>query len=185
MRHDEVVERVRRLQVERDVDRLEVGAEQLVEGGIVLRLLVAAEPPEPVGPFCRKDRLARTVDSARLYTGGRDATMRMYPGGLRDLVDGWTRTIATGARHAPWWAVAATIAWIWSLAGGWLAVPWVYPLSALQVWVLGRRAGSFSPWIAIVYPAAVVVFVVVVARSAWRVVRRRDVVWKDRPVPAR
>ena len=129
--------------------------------------------------------LARTIGGAALFTGRPDVAFRMYPGGLRELVDGWTRSIATGVRAAPWWGVAATIAWIWSLAGGWLAVPWVYPLSVLQVWVLARRAGSFSPWVAVLYPLTVLVFVVVVVRSAWWVVRGRDVMWKDRRVPAR
>ena len=129
--------------------------------------------------------LARAVGGAELYTGRPDIAFRMYPRGVRELVDGWTRSMASGVRSAPWWAVAATIAWIWSLAGGWLAVPWVYPVSALQVWLLGRRAGSFSPWIAVLYPLAVVVFVVVVLRSVWWTIRRRDVVWKNRRVPAR
>ncbi len=129
--------------------------------------------------------LARVVGGAELFTGRPDVVFRMYPRGLRELVDGWTRSLASGVRSAPWWAVLATIAWIWSLAGGWIAVPWVYPLSALQVLVLGRRAGSFSPWVAVLYPLAVVVFVAVVVRSAWWTIRRHDVVWKDRRVPAR
>lgn len=129
--------------------------------------------------------LARAVGAAQLYTGRDDITFRMYPGGLRDLVRGWTRSIATGARSVPWWAALATTAWVWSLAAGWLVAWWWYPVSALQVWVLGRRAGRFSPFVAACYPVAVAVFVIVFVRSLVAVVFRREVTWKSRRVAAR
>ena len=46
-------------------------------------------------------------------------------------------------------------AWVWSLAGGLFAGWPAYPLSAVQVWVLGRRAGTFGPLTAALYPLAV------------------------------
>ena len=129
--------------------------------------------------------IARAVGRARLHTGAPTTSYRMYPDGLRQLARGWTRTIATGARSVRWWCLLGTVAWIWSLAGGWLAAPLVYPLSALQVWVLGRRAGSIHPLTAVAYPLAVLVLVVVFLRSAVAVVLRRDVTWKGRRVAAR
>jgi 4,4'-diaponeurosporenoate glycosyltransferase len=129
--------------------------------------------------------LARAVGRARLHGGRPDVRFRMYPGGAGPTLRGWTRTMATGAIAAPWWATLATVAWVASLAGGWLALPWLYPLSAVQLWVLARRAGRFAWWTAALYPVVVAVFVVVVVRSA--VVRglRRDVTWKGRAVASR
>ncbi len=129
--------------------------------------------------------LAQAVGRSQLFTGRPDTTFRMYPLGLRQTVRGWTRSIATGARSTRWWLAVATLAWIWSLAGGWLATPIVYPLSALQVWVLGRRAASIHPATAIAYPIAVAVLIVVFVRSAVAVVLRREVEWKGRRVDAR
>ncbi|MCU0260152.1 MAG: glycosyltransferase family 2 protein [Ilumatobacteraceae bacterium] len=129
--------------------------------------------------------LARTVGRAELYTGAPDVTFRMYPGGLRDLLRGWTRSIVSGATSTPWWAALATAAWVWSLAGGWLAAPVLYPVSAVQVWVLGRRVGRFSWWTAVLFPLAVLVLLVVTLRSLWAFVLKRDVRWKDRSVAAR
>ena len=97
--------------------------------------------------------LARVVGRSALWTGRPDTSFRMYPDGLRQLVQGWTRSIATGARFTPWWLSLAVALWVWSLAGGWLAEPLVYPLSALQLWVLGRRAGSMHPLTAAALPA--------------------------------
>ena len=98
---------------------------------------------------------------------------------------GWTRSIATGARFTPWWIALATLAWVWSLAGGWIATPIVYPLSALQVWVLGRRAASIHPLTAVLFPLAVLAFVVIFLRSLVALVFGRRVEWKGRRVDAR
>jgi 4,4'-diaponeurosporenoate glycosyltransferase len=129
--------------------------------------------------------LARLVGTSTLCTGRPDTSFRMYPQGLRQLVQGWTRSIATGARFTPWWLSIAVALWVWSLAGGWLAEPLVYPLSAVQFWVLGRRAGSMHPLTALLYPLAVAVFVVIFVRSLFALVFRRDVTWKQRSVAAR
>jgi len=125
--------------------------------------------------------LARAVGAAELYSDRRDASFRMYPAGLRQLVAGWARTMANGVAATRWWLLLAIAAWIWSLAGG-LFVGWAaFPPSALQVWILGRRAGRFGPLTAALYPLAVVVLVVLLVRSAWTRVRGTTH-WKDRPV---
>ena len=129
--------------------------------------------------------MARAVGRTQLYTGRPDITFRMYPGGLSDLVRGWTRSIATGATSVPWWAALLTLAWVWSLAAGWLVSPWLLLPSTVQVWVLGRRAGRFSPIVAVLYPVALIVFVVVFLRSLFALVFKRDVTWKNRRVASR
>jgi 4,4'-diaponeurosporenoate glycosyltransferase len=129
--------------------------------------------------------LARTVGRSRLFTGAPDTSFRMYPDGLTQTIRGWTRSIATGARFTRWWLTLATLLWVWSLAGGWLASPLLYPLSALQVWVLGRRAASVHPLTALLFPIAVAAFVVIFARSLFAVVFGRQVAWKGRTVAAR
>ncbi len=129
--------------------------------------------------------LAQVVGRSKLYSGRPDTAFRMYPDGLGQLVQGWTRTIATGARFAPWWLSVAVALWVWSLAGGWLAEPLLYPLSALQFWVLGRRAGSMHPVTALLYPLSVAVFAAIFLRSLFALLLRRDVTWKQRSVAAR
>ena len=129
--------------------------------------------------------LARAVGGSRLTVGSASTTtFRMYPGGLSELVRGWTRSIATGARFTRWWVGLAVAFWMCSVAGGWLAAPLVYPLTAVQVWVLGRRAGTTRPIAAVLFPILVFAFVVIFVRSAFLVVFRRDVTWKGRQVGA-
>jgi 4,4'-diaponeurosporenoate glycosyltransferase len=130
--------------------------------------------------------LARAIGRSRLAVGSSaTTTFRMYPGGFGDLMRGWTRSIATGARFTRWWVALAVALWMCSVAGGWLAAPLLYPFTAVQVWLLGRRAGTAHPLAAALFPVLVVVFVVIFVRSAFSVVFRRDVTWKGRQVGAR
>lgn len=130
--------------------------------------------------------LARTVGRSRLFVGTRTSTtFRMYPGGFGELVRGWTRSIATGARFTRWWLALATFGWVCSVAGGWIAAPITYPLIAAQVWVLGRRAGTTDPRAVLFFPILVAVFAVIFLRSAVAVLLRRNVTWKGRDVAAR
>lgn len=125
--------------------------------------------------------LARVVGSTELHTAGPDdTTFRMYPDGIRSVVDGWTKGMGIGVDATPWWALLASAAWITSLAGGWTTSPWFAIASVLQLVVLARVAGRFSPIAVVLYPIAVGVFVALVARSA--VLRRtgRTVRWKQR-----
>lgn len=126
--------------------------------------------------------LARRAGRSVLFTSRRDAEFRMYPGGLRTTIAGWGRTIADGITATPWWTRLAVAAWVWSLAGG-LAAGWpAYPLSAAQVWVLGRRAGRFGPLTAAAYPLAVLALLAMIVRAGWNRIHG-GTTWKSRRVP--
>ncbi len=127
--------------------------------------------------------IGRAVGRTDLYSARADATFRMYPRGFGQAFAGWSRTMAAGVAATRWWLLVGVAAWITSLAGGpftgWLA----YPLSAIQVWVLGRRAGRVGPLLAAIYPVLVVVLVGVVGRAVW-LRARGTTTWKGRAVPA-
>ena len=130
--------------------------------------------------------LARAVGRSRMAVGTPSSTtFRMYPGGFGELMRGWSRSIATGARFTRWWVGLAVAVWVASITGGWIAAPLLYPFFATQIYVLGRRAGTMRPVAAVLFPVLVVVFVAIFVRSAFAVVFRRDVTWKGRQVGAR
>ena len=129
--------------------------------------------------------LARLFDRVELFTGSPDTSFRMYPDGFRSLVQGWTKNIATGAVRTRWWVLAMIVAWVWSLAGGWLTSPWLYVASALQVFVLSRRVGRFSPVASVLYPIGMLFFLVIFVRSAILRSLGKPVTWKGRAVSSR
>jgi len=92
------------------------------------------------GTAAADTKTSRRVGRSTLFTGRRDATFRMYPAGFGQALAGWSRTLASGIGATRWWVLLGVAAWVWSLAGGpfvgWLA----YPLSAVQVLVLGGIA---------------------------------------------
>jgi hypothetical protein len=125
--------------------------------------------------------LARAVGASRLFSARGDATFRMYPRGLSQSVAGWSRTMAAGLASTRWWIALGVVAWVWSLAGGPFSGWPAYPLSALQVWALGRRAGRVGPVLAAIYPVLVVGLAVVVLRAGWLRIGGRTS-WKGRDV---
>ena len=137
--------------------------------------------PDVHGAVLEDIALARRFGRSRLFVGApHSTTFRMYPDGVAQLVEGWSKGIAIGAAATPWWARVLAAGWVASLAGGWITSPWMWFASALQVGVLARVAGRFRWWAVVLHPILTAVFVVVVLRSV--VVRRtgRRVSWKGR-----
>jgi 4,4'-diaponeurosporenoate glycosyltransferase len=130
--------------------------------------------------------LAEEMGSVSLFVGApHDLTFRMYPTGVRALVQGWTKNIATGADHARWWVTLTAVIWIGSLVGGPFTSLWMYVASAVQIGVLGRRAGRYGLVPALLYPLLTAFFLFVFLRSTALTVLRRDVSWKGRRLPSR
>jgi hypothetical protein len=133
----------------------------------------------------------RTGLTVTCRAGGSTVRFRMYPGGWRQLADGWAKKVAGTvlwvAAHA---AVAASLG-----AGmvGWLAGTRPVPTVALAMWALTaahqtwllRRIGSFRLLTAIAFPVPLVAFVGIFARSVALTVAGRPPVWRGRSVHAR
>jgi 4,4'-diaponeurosporenoate glycosyltransferase len=122
--------------------------------------------------------LARRVGASHVFSDRRDATSR--PRSIADAVTAWSRTITAGIQATRWPVLLGVVAWVASLTGGPFAGWLAYPLSAVQVWVLGRRAGR-TGLLAVVYPLLAVVLVAVVVAAGWRRVTGRTT-WKGRRV---
>lgn len=157
-------------------------------------------------------RLAEAYDRAglpvRCAVGGGVIRMRSYPGGLRQLADGWTKNFASGAAAAApgptiasgLWisahhavAVGAGLALLESVTG-WgssltYGAPWLWAIAwlvlAAQLGRILRHVGSFRWWTWALFPVCLVAFDVIFARSALHTVLRRTVTWRGRDVDLR
>ncbi len=153
-------------------------------------------------------RLARAYDRAGLpvtsFVGGGMLWMRSYPGGLAQLVSGWTKNIASGASAASPIASLATVLWICahhvvavgaltavvstaSGRAGWSPALWAlaWVVASLQLRSVLRAAGTFRWWTWALFPLPLLAFDLVFARSALLTVVRRSVRWRGRPVDLR
>jgi len=123
---------------------------------------------------------------------GRGAfSFRMYPGGLRELIEGWTKGFASGAGQTARGTMILIVMWMTGLmlpplgglvTGDWLRWGMVYLLCAAQVAWFSRRVGAFRWPSALLYPLPLIFFLAV---FAWSVARSgRRVSWKGREIRA-
>ena len=141
----------------------------------------------------------------RCAVGGRSVRMRSYPGGLRQLADGWTKNFASGASAAAPVPALGSVAWVSAhhavavgallaaadlLTGRDLPMAHGHPALWAVAWVLVawqsravlRRLGSFRWWTWALFPVPLLAFDLVFARSLLRTVVRRSVRWRGREV---
>jgi hypothetical protein len=150
-------------------------------------------------------RLARSYRSRGLPVhclGGGDVVgFRMYPGGTRQLVEGWTKNIASGAALSPPWALLGVVAWVcacvavasavlrgaltWVVGDG--GTPWVavgaWTVVAVQLRRMLDRIGTWRAWTSVFFPVALLAFLTVFFRSLAVTLVRGEVIWRARRVP--
>lgn len=145
--------------------------------------------------------LAQAFRSADLpvtvRAGDEAVSFRMYPGGLRQLAEGFTKNLVAGVRIARPLTVALVVAWLTLLvqaavapvraligAGELVPALVVYAAVAVQVWWAARKVGRFGPLTALAFPLLVVVFLAVFVRSVVATALGR-VSWRGRRLPTR
>ncbi len=120
-------------------------------------------------------------------------SFRMYPNGIRELVDGWSKGFASGAKRTRIPLLVATVLWIGSGISATVgaigavsgvsntAIIWwisAYLAFAVQVKWMALRVGTFKFYTALLFPVSLVFFIIVFFRSIFLVAIRRIVVWK-------
>lgn len=132
------------------------------------------------------------------YGGKKTLFFRMYPDGIKQLINGWTKSFATGASYTSTLAMILINLWI---SGGFLAagslvfaliveidmgsisesvlyVP--YLLYVVQMFWILHRIGNFSFWSSLLFPIHLIFFVLVFIRSFIQIVILKKVSWKKR-----
>ncbi|MGH9070331.1 MAG: glycosyltransferase family 2 protein [Acidimicrobiales bacterium] len=127
----------------------------------------------------------------RLVGGRGSVEYRMYPGGFAQLLEGWSKNLASGAAITRPFVLALVVAWVsglitsaWRVASPGRSARSVaaYLAYGLQVeWML-RRIGSFGRGAGLAYPVPLAVFLGCFANSARLTFGRREVRWKGRAV---
>jgi 4,4'-diaponeurosporenoate glycosyltransferase len=130
--------------------------------------------------------------------GGRGAvSFRMYPHGLPDIVLGWSKAFAAGARRTFLITLLVIVAWVTgsadttrnlleaAWAGSTPAVSWclvIYLCYAAQIFWFLRRIGTFGFYTALLFPLPLLFLSVVFSYSLFLLLARRPVRWKNRSI---
>lgn len=152
------------------------------------------------GEVLENFHLARSLSAmgCRLHCWlGRGAVrMRMFPQGLRSLIEGWSKGAVAGAANSSSQAVVGVAAWLSGLSMGSIGlllslivggkiVLWaslVYVLCAIQVGFLFRSVGRFSMITALLFPVHLLFYNGVFFRAWLRRRRGQAFEWKGRHV---
>lgn len=133
--------------------------------------------------------------TTRSFAGRGVVEFRMYPSGLRAVLDGFTKNILLGAQRASglfrvlsllWFAgLLAVLPYIWIAAVNGrmseLVVATVfYTFFVIQIAAAGARLGNFGPMPALFFPFHLAVFLAMLVRAAVLAVSGRNVRWKGR-----
>ncbi len=133
-----------------------------------------------------RDHLQDKGMAVRSIPGQGTVKFRMYPQGIGQVIEGWTKGFASGATSTSGNTMLLTVLWMIGLMGSFLglviglSLPWIllYIAFAIQVAVLSRKVGSFSPLTAVIYPLPLLFFFGVFTRSAMK--GGKQVTWKGR-----
>ncbi len=125
--------------------------------------------------------------------GGRGTiAFRMYPHGLSQLLEGFTKNFASAARAVRPLTLVLLVAWLAALSAPLVlvtdapvAAAGCYLIAAVQLGIMLRRLGTFGAVTAALYLAPLAVFLAVFARSLVATYVRRRVRWKGRELPTR
>jgi len=148
---------------------------------------------EVVEDLALGERLKKQNLPIHCYGGWGTISFRMYPNGIRELVDGWSKGFATGASRACIPLLVAIIAWIGSGISATVcaigaissmhntAIMWwalAYLAFAIQVQWMAFRVGTFKFYTTLLFPVSLIFFITVFFRSIFLVAIKRSVMWK-------
>jgi 4,4'-diaponeurosporenoate glycosyltransferase len=143
----------------------------------ILENLALAEKVKSVGGSC-------------ICIGGYNVLhMRMFPDGLRQLCEGWTKAFADGAAASGSTVLFVSIYWLTAMSATALLLAaeglhsvfaLVYLGFALQLFLFARRVGKYSPITCLFYPIPLLFYFGIFARSLFRRVFKRKVAWRGR-----
>jgi 4,4'-diaponeurosporenoate glycosyltransferase len=152
-----------------------VGGHEIVKGRILENFYLA-------------ERFREAGIPVRSRTGKGMVGFRMYPNGPAELIEGWIKGFASGARQTGKPVLLLIVAWLTGMMlpvgclpfSAWAGL--LYLLFAAQLGFMFRQVGAFRWYTALLYPVPLIFFFVVFAVSVLRSGRR--VTWKGRTIHA-
>ncbi len=119
--------------------------------------------------------------------------IRMFPDGLAQLCEGWSKAFADGAAASDRRVLMLAILWLTLMCSTFLLIPlapagWhvayalLYLCYVLQLVSSTRQIGNYSVVTCILYPLPLVFFFAIFAQSLYRRVFKRKVTWRGRSV---
>lgn len=128
----------------------------------------------------------------RAVVGTGAIRFRMYPGGFKESVFGWSKSFATGAILIGALNMMMISIWLTSLYGAFLRPLWmehvtwvqwaIYFAAGLELYWMGRRVGNFSLFTLVLFPLQALYFFAVFIISLNQTLFKKRVNWRGRNI---
>lgn len=165
-------------------DYFKVGGHEKARGEVLESLVLGRE-------------FIKANQSVHSFGGKGTISFRMYPGGLKSLIEGFSKGFGTGAKAVSLVTLIMIVGWIFGGVGvtreliqsailcdlnrflGWFVL---YVLYVCQIHWMLSRIGNFGFITALLFPIPLLFFVMVFITSLLRIFLMRKVRWKGREV---
>ncbi|WKY47079.1 glycosyltransferase family 2 protein [Eubacteriaceae bacterium ES3] len=143
------------------------------------------------------NRLKESNIPYKVFVGDHELAFRMYGTGIKNLFQGWTKNIATGAANTPIDLLIMVFLWTTSV----ISTPVHILLSAISAkyflmliytplyitWVFllnfyAKKIGLFKLWAIIFFPIPLATFILIFAISGFKKILGFKVTWKERSI---
>ncbi|MBN1798741.1 MAG: glycosyltransferase family 2 protein [Spirochaetales bacterium] len=136
-------------------------------------------------------------EKIKYYCGKNSFSFRMYPGGLKHLIQGWSKGFFSGSRATFLPLLIMIILWISGSVGAvrlgiihslsfniltFSLSLTLYLLYSVQIYWMARKVGNFHFLTALFYPAPLLFFFFVYAKSFYHSIIQGKASWKDRKI---
>ncbi|WP_242603726.1 glycosyltransferase [Dictyoglomus turgidum] len=119
------------------------------------------------------------------FLGGEYIKFRMYPKGLRDLIEGFSKNSSQGVVSLSFTKFLYLLMWFYGVFGSFAfenLINLCYLLFSFQLYIISRRLGDYSIIDSIIYPIHFMFFITVLLYSTFKTFLFKSVSWKGRKI---
>jgi len=133
----------------------------------------------------------------KLFLGGNDISFRMYSNGVGELIEGWTKNMASGAMKTPLLLLIMVVLWFGAITSVFVNLirsiidfnlfaisvyAALYFFTAILLWSISRKIGGFKFRGVLVYPILLLACFVVFIISMFKRYIFKETSWKGRKI---
>jgi hypothetical protein len=166
------------------------------EGAFGPSMMISREDYEKVGGHKEvRDKLVEDLHFGNLcikkgvpvnnFLGGEYIKFRMYPKGLRDLIEGFSKNSSQGVVSLSFTKFLYLLMWFYGVFGSFAfenLINLCYLLFSFQLYIISRRLGDYSIVDSIIYPIHFMFFITVLLYSTFKTFLFKSVSWKGRKI---
>ncbi|QIV79285.1 glycosyltransferase [Fervidobacterium pennivorans] len=144
-----------------------------------------------------KDSVLEDIKLGRLYSehglnvsnflGNHTVKFRMYPLGLKQLFEGFSKNMSSGAITGGWFSFILAILWMFGIYSSMTSIFTFggilrYFVTSIVLYIMAKPTGEYTFYDALLYPMYYAFFLIVFFNSLYLTIFKKEVYWKGRKI---